>query len=360
MFNQSNDTAFFYHQMGNKIGTILFSLIYFLGFIGNTLSILTFSSRRMRQISSSIFLLALSISDTIALITSIWYFLADAFNIRLQNYSALACRFRLFCAYLFMDLSSWCIAALAVDRYLRTKLPLASRTICTPRNTCKVIFVFVILLSIINGHYFSPAIGQEQSENRSTAHCLENQEDYPNYFYFHKIIWPKIDMMVFCFLPACIMILCNINIIYLVKRQRYSLESNVDLSFENDLSLYRTSSRSFTEHRKALERQMSLMMIACVIVFILTSVPVTIYLIFLENVVSENPDFPRDNAFCVLIFRVLRAWMYLHFSLNFYLQCLTSRIFRAEFLRTITCQSSKPEPIPLHPRCLIISKCSDH
>jgi hypothetical protein len=333
-----------YSLLGNRIGTIIYSIIYILGFVGNISAFLTFSSRRMRQISSSIFLLVLSISDLLALVTSLWFFLADAFAIHLQNYSALACRFRTFFAYVFMDLSSWCIVGLAFDRYLRTKLPLSAKTLCTPRHASMIILIFFLLLCAINGHYFSPGIGQERGGNRTTAHCLENREQYPNYYYFYKIIWPKIDMIIFCFLPACIMILCNVNIIYLLKQQRHHIENSNNDGQETLVNLQQTKNgvvpikkSSFT-HRKAIERQMSLMMAACVIVFLCTTVPVTIYLILLEEVIIKNPNFARDNAFFIFIFRMLRALMYVHFGSNFYLYCLTSRIFRTEFMETITCR----------------------
>jgi hypothetical protein len=334
-----------YAFLGNRIGTIIYSIIYILGFIGNTLAFITFSNRRMRQISSSIFLLFLSISDNVALVTSLWFFLADAFSIQLQNYSALACRFRTFFAYVFMDLSSWCIAGLAFDRYLRTRLALSSKTLCTPRNALIMILIFFLILCGINGHYFSPGIGQERGDNRTTAHCLENRETYPKYYYFYKIIWPKIDMIIFCFLPACIMILCNVNIIYLLKQQRHQFENK-----NNDEQLFINSStqpfnRSVSTkkppvtHRKAIEKQMSLMMAACVIAFLCTTVPVTIYLILLEQVIIKYPNFARNNAFFIFIFRMLRALMYSHFGSNFYLYCLTSRIFRSEFIQSITCRT---------------------
>jgi len=330
--------------LGNRIGTIIYSIIYLLGFFGNILALITFSGHRMRQISSSIFLLTLSISDTIALITSLWFFLADAFSIHLQNYSALACRFRTFFAYVFMDLSSWCLAGLAFDRFLRTEIPLRAKLICIPRNALIMILIFFLLLCGINGHYFSAGIGQERGGNRTTAHCLENREAYPNYYYFYKIIWPKIDMIVFCFLPACIMIFCNVRIIYILRRQRHHFEKfgsangqvkiiNIQQTLNGSVPIKRSPS-----HRKSIERQMSLMMSSCVIVFLSTTVPVTIYLIFLEQVIVKHPNFVQDNAYYLFIFRMLRALMYTHFGCNFYLYCLTSRIFRGEFIQTITCQ----------------------
>ena len=341
LINQSNPVVD-YNLLGNRIGTAIYSIIYILGFIGNTLALATFSNPRMRQISSSIFLLVLSISDIIALITSLWFFLADAFAIQLQNYSALACRFRTFFAYVFMDLSSWCIAGLAFDRFLRIEIPLRSKMLCTSRNALWMILTFFLLLCGINGHYFSAGIGQERGGNRTTAHCLENREIYPNYYYFYKIIWPKIDMIVFCFLPACIMILCNIRILYVLKRQRRHLEhhangqlkvTNLQQTLNGAVAVQRLPS-----HRKAIERQMSLMMFSCVVVFICTTMPVTIYLILLEQVIVTYPSFARDHGYYVFIFRMLRAVMYIHFACNFYLHCLTSRIFRGEFLQTITCR----------------------
>jgi len=334
-----------YNLLGDRIGTIIYSVIYIFGFTGNIFSLITFSNRRMRQISSSIFLLVLSISDTAALITSIWFFLADAFQLRLQNHSALACRFRTFFAYVFMDLSSWCIAGLAFDRYLRTKLPLGSKTLCTPRNASIMILVFFLTLCGINAHYFSPGIGEERGGNRTTAHCLENREAYPNYFYFYKMIWPTIDMVVFCFLPAFIMILCNVKIVWLLKRQRHHLENTSNdgsdttkssINSYQALNGVASIKKSNFTHRKAIERQMSLMMAACVLVFLCTTVPVTISLSLLERVIVKKPNFARDNGFLLFIFRMLRVLMYVHSGSNFYLYCLTSRIFRAEFIQTIT------------------------
>ena len=333
-----------YNLLGNRIGTILYSIIYALGFLGNILAFITFSSKRMRNISSSVFLLILSISDTIALIASLWFFLADAFSIHLQNYSALGCRFRTFFAYVFMDLSSWCIAGLAFDRFLRTEIPLYAKTICTSRNALIMVLTFFLLLCGINGHYFSAGIGQERGGNRTTAHCLENREAYPRYYYFYKIIWPKIDMIVFCFLPACIMILCNIRILCVLRRQRHHFEK-VTTKYEKPktLSTHQTMNgnipiRKPLSYRKAIERQMSLMMSSCVIVFLCTTMPVTIYLILLEQVIVKYPNFIQDNAYYLFLFRMLRALMYVHFACNFYLYCLTSRIFRGEFLQTITCR----------------------
>ena len=341
--NSSSQSTISYFNLANRISTTIYSIIYILGFFGNTLALVTFSTRRMRQISSSIFLLALSISDIAALVTSLWFFLADAFAIHLQNYSALACRFRTFFAYVFMDLSSWCIAGLALDRYLRTKYPLGSKTTCTPRNASIMVLIFFLILCGINGHYFSPGIGQERSENRTKAHCLENREQYPNYYYFYKIIWPKVDAIIFCFLPACVMIFCNVNIIYLLKRQRHHIE-NSNYEPKKSIRHYPTrfhggslSKKGNLTHRKAIERQMSWMMFACVIVFLCTTVPVTVYLILLEQVIIKNPHFARNNVFFLFIFRMLRALMYIHFGSNFYLYCLTSRIFRTEFVQTITC-----------------------
>ncbi|CAF3187022.1 unnamed protein product [Rotaria socialis] len=357
-----------YLTLGSHICTTIMSIIYAMGYIGNTFALITFSSKRLRRISSSIFLLAIAISDIGALLTSLWIFLSDAFGIPLQNYSALACRFRTFFAYVFMDLSSWCIAGLAFDRYLRIRFPFGSKSLCTPRNAFFVVLTFVLVLCGINGHYFSPGIGQERGENRSTAHCLENRDTYPNYYYFYKRIWPKIDMIIFCFLPACIMILCNANIIYLRKKQLDYVENTnsfrskketTQINTQQTLNGILSTRKVFTAHRRSMERQMSLMMAACVIVFICTTVPVTICLILLEEFTIKDPNRKQNNDFYLLIFRTLRALMYVHFGSNFYLYCLTSRIFRAEFFQTITCQKFPEIPSKDQSTNIALNKISD-
>ena len=151
-------------------------------------------------------------------------------------------------------------------------------------------------------------------------------------------------MIVFCFLPACVMILCNVCIISLYKKQRYQLESASSVG--QDMSTIRMDVGQSVDciapinrsYRKAMERQMSLIMAVCVIVFLSTTLPVTICLILLEHIIIKNPDFAHNNEFYILIFRILRILMYTHCAINFYLYCLTSRMFRNEFLRTITCR----------------------
>ncbi|CAF1683430.1 unnamed protein product [Adineta ricciae] len=232
-----------------------------------------------------------------------------------------------------------------------------------------MILTFLFLLCLINGHYFSPGIGQERGENRTTAHCLENRNSYPRYYYFLKIIWPKIDMLVFCFLPAFVMILCNAKIICLLKQQRRHLENKNStrrqdapkpcVSIHQTLSGVALMRNSTAINRKALERQMSLMMAARVIVFLCTTVPVTIYLLILERVIMKIPNFARDNPFWTFLFRILRSLMYVHFGSNFYLYCLTSRIFRAEFIQAITCRRLGLSSNPEHSTSFMLNKIDD-
>ncbi|CAF0864632.1 unnamed protein product [Didymodactylos carnosus] len=305
----------------SKIGTIIFyTIIYIPGFIGNILSLLTFSTGPMRKVSSGIFLLILSISDTLALMTTLWYLLSDVFQIELSTYSALGCRFRHFFAAVFMDTSSWCLTALSFDRFLKTQLPIRSKSISTPKNALISIMIIFILLCGLNSHLFSAGMGQERDKNTTLAHCRDNKDDYPQYYHFKKLIWPNIDMIIFCLLPALIMIISNIKIIHNIKRQR----RNVDTNNGNN------------KKKKFMENQMMFMMFACVVLFIITTFPLTIYLVLLERTIGHYNNYYRDRQYWQFILRMLRLLNYLHFGVNFYLYCLTSQLFRQEFIRVIT------------------------
>jgi hypothetical protein len=89
--------------------------------------------------------------------------------------------------------------------------------------------------------------------------------------------------------------------------------------------------------RVAIERQMIFMMMASVMVFLLTTLPYSIYEILMGQVFINYDNFLSDNQYYMFIHRMIGHLNSSHFASNFYLHCLTSRVFRTEFIRRITC-----------------------
>ncbi|CAF1430960.1 unnamed protein product [Rotaria magnacalcarata] len=304
---------FHYLNLGNHISTIVLSIIYAFGFMGNIFSVLTFSSTEMRELSCGILLLLLSISDILYLITSWWDFLNAAFNIELEYYSLIGCRFWYFFSFVFGHTSSWCLATLNLDRSLKVQMPTKSKSICTPKKALLFVVLVFIMLCALHGHWFSPAIGEKI--NGTIIHCGPRNLDYPTYYFFMTKIRSITDLFIYCFLPAVVMIIANITIIYNLRQAHQVISTR----------------------RMVMERQMIMMMSSSVAVFLLTTLPFSLYDILMGQVIIKYANYDQYTQYYTFIHRMLGLLNSSHFALNFYLYCLTSRLFRLEFIRRITC-----------------------
>ena len=137
-------------------------------------------------------------------------------------------------------------------------------------------------------------------------------------------------------LPVSIMILSNMRIIYTLKRQkrqRYVLQA-LPQTISPPSNLFPSCHILST-----IERQMVLIMLICVSVFLVTTVPlITVWILWQGSFIYDKnywKDEKYDNQF---IYRMLTSLLYLNYGINFYLYCLTSRLFRMEFIRILSCR----------------------
>ena len=101
---------FYFIATSSNIFLYGFISILVVGFIGNTCQILTFSRKTMRNISTGVFFLALSISDTMYLLLSIYTVIIYGFQIPDRSDYARTCQLRHFIHYLTTNFSAWMLA----------------------------------------------------------------------------------------------------------------------------------------------------------------------------------------------------------------------------------------------------------
>lgn len=125
------------------------------GLVGNTLSVLVFSSAEMRQMSSNVYLLALAVSDSVYLVSVLlgrlltaarcWYF-AGAAPLDLVNHSQFFCVFQQYLSDLFADYSTCLILAFTVERGYAVFFPVEFKHRCTvtrARVVCAAMFAVI-------------------------------------------------------------------------------------------------------------------------------------------------------------------------------------------------------------------------
>lgn len=126
------------------------------GLIGNTLSVLVFSSTEMRQLSSNVYLLALAVSDSVYLVSVLvgrlltaarcWFF--PHAPIDLVNHSQFFCVAQQYLSDLFADYSTCLILAFTVERGLAVFYPVAFKQKCTvarARVVCASMFAVIAI-----------------------------------------------------------------------------------------------------------------------------------------------------------------------------------------------------------------------
>ena len=81
--------------------------ILIVGYIGNTCQIITFSRKTMRNVSTGVLFLAVSISDTMYLLTSIYVLITYGFQIADRSVYGRTCQFRHFTNTVTTNFSAW-------------------------------------------------------------------------------------------------------------------------------------------------------------------------------------------------------------------------------------------------------------
>jgi len=124
------------------------------GLVGNTLSVLVFSSSEMRQMSSNVYLLALAVSDSLYLVSVLlgrlltaarcWY--VSYAPLDLVNHSQFFCVFQQYISDLFADYSTCLILAFTVERGYAVFYPVEFKQKCTvtrARVVCASMFAVI-------------------------------------------------------------------------------------------------------------------------------------------------------------------------------------------------------------------------
>ncbi|CAF0958563.1 unnamed protein product [Adineta steineri] len=277
---------------------IIYPIIFIVGLIGNLLSSLLFSITELNQTSCGIYFLLLSIFDSLALIGGLHHCLTIGYHITVPNASY--CRIRNLVLYTSMDMASWMVVAISVDRYLKVKFPIKTRIYCTKKLNIIVSCILTVILTLKNIHLSTKFIGNISDD--ADDYCGPNP-NYPTYMSFFKNIWPWIDLTTFALLPFVIVTLCNISIVY----DQYK--------------------RHLKFGRRNLDRTLIKFLLISSFSFIICNFPISITVV-LYPYISKSYGTKETYDEAAFIFDILRLPSYASLAFNFYIYYYSSSIFR--------------------------------
>ncbi|CAF2392077.1 unnamed protein product [Rotaria sp. Silwood2] len=287
-------------EISHYIYAIVYPIVFLLGIIGNLLSSLLFSITTLNRTSCGVYFLLLAIYDSIGLLGGLHHCLTIGYHVPVPN--ATYCRARNFLLYISMDMTSWMIVAISVDRYLKVKFPIKARVYATQKLaiivSCIITFVFIIK----NFHLATVFIGDFTAD--AADNCDPNP-DYPKYVAFFKNIWPWIDLTTYALFPFLIVTLCNTFIIYDQYKRRVKLR------------------------KRNLDRSLVTLLLVSSISLIVCNLPVSI-LAGIYPYISVSYDTNKTYDGVAFAYDLLRIPSYVSLALNFYLYYYSSNVFRQQ------------------------------
>lgn len=188
----------------SQIALFGYAILFVLGLFGHTNSLLIFLRPTLRCISTSYLFITLTISDSIYLLVSIYYFINTGLQIRDTSLSPSAmCQLRDYIQWTAMCSNAWLLAAIATDRWIRVRFPFKSKQICTLRNALILTIIIIILSAGFNAHILAPSYGQLPAGVMTVCGPKPTNRAYNT---FVRQIWPTIFACIQTLVPVILLL----------------------------------------------------------------------------------------------------------------------------------------------------------
>lgn len=136
----------FISRFGNKLFVYVLPAIIFPGLVLNVISCLVFTSRELKNFSSSIYIFALLVSDTGVLIGLLFVWL-EAIGYQVNHLNGV-CQALVLFTYVFSFLSVWYVVCITVENYITVCHPTSFIVMCTRQRATGVV-TFILVMSLI-------------------------------------------------------------------------------------------------------------------------------------------------------------------------------------------------------------------
>ncbi|XP_060586420.1 neuromedin-U receptor 2-like [Ruditapes philippinarum] len=295
-----------------------------LGTLGNLLTIVVLMRSKSRLSSTALYLSALAVSDLLVLwLGLLRQWIIYMFDIDVRHLSEAGCKIHIFLVYFATQCSSWLLVAVTSERFIGVWLPHKVKQGCTPRIAIVTISVIVGSLMLLNAHWFY-GMGVKVIVYNNVTYEFKCNSIYDHYYDFLGFKWPWIDLCFFSLGPFTILLFGNVSIIVRVLISKHKTRTQIAPS--NVGAANKKSDRT---------SQLTAMLVVLNVVFIICTIPISIYLIGEPNWLKKLETY-HDLAVLRLWWSVVNTFMYLNNTINFILYFLSGSRFRQE-VKSLLC-----------------------
>ena len=312
-------------------------IIFTLGILGNIFILMIFLRKSRLVSSNGLCFIALAISDSVALI---FMLLRSLIKLQVLGNFALTCKIVKYVYYSSLQISSWCLVLLTLDRLIAVVFIFRYNNWSKKLHSLKILIIIVLTILLLNSHLlffvcakeiknqssFNP-LQQLISELRVSHGSMENLKAcfvdpvaHPVYYKYFYSRWDIAHGIIYGLVPFMIVLTSNILIILKLTSLRRNKLTKSTLQKERTIKVD-PSIKSI---------QITAMLLTVAFLFLFFTSPVSIYMaVFYENL----RDMRGSKKEYIKV--VLRYIGYFNNAINFYVYVCLSSEFRKEFVRTV-------------------------
>lgn len=303
---------------------ILSPTVSAIGFLGNTLSIIVLSRRRM-QSSTNVYLIALSVCDLLYLFFSVTLSFVHCSYETQPKFAFYYIPYARVLADVFGNIAVWLTVSFTVERYVGVRYPMKGRVWCTVRKAKMIsCLVFVVCLINTSPELFEMDIVEKQlsHSNRTivTFVCIDTEfaktDSYQIGYYWWFISF-------FTFIPMVLLSVFNSLLIRIVWKASVIRRSLANSNVTGQV-----------QHQGSGQNRITIMLINVVVVFLICQFPWTGLLIYRTYMAANKL---KMNVYTLKILgNITNLLVQLNAASNFFLYSFFSGDFRRT-LKNLLC-----------------------
>ena len=244
-------------------------------------------------------------------------YLKEVFNYDLRSTSTLNCKFHIFITYTFMQISSYLLVAVTVNRFTimfnRTLFCKQKQIGATTKKKPSVKSVYCVfglicaLVSLFNIHFlfYYDTLKQASKQSQIINDCTIDKSKYSSYYKFRTEIYGKLHLYLFIVVPCFILFIMNLLIIKKIMQSTKNTIKTKD-----------------SKKRDGRKTALSIMLVSVCLWFMILKTPASVYITFPVQEMYKT-YFPLAYNFFMLI-------NYTNHAVNLILYLATSSSFRDE------------------------------
>ena len=287
-----------------------------IGLVGNTLSFLVMIKPSNREMSTCIYMAAISINDSLLLcLASVGWLISGP---RLIEWNLMMCKTVSWLTAVAWQNSRYQVLTMTIDKYVAIKWPHRAVSYSTPKRT-KIILTGILICALIYNlpHIFLPYLASGKCLGLS--HFLATS-------IFVKI-FSSSAFVLNGFIPLSMLIYMNFVIAQTVRNSRHMFKGNTATTGAGKVPTTNKGMDTREQTMKNAENQLTIMLLLVTTLFIVLLLPSYIRLVYVAFVEVNSPS---KYASSTLLFQITYKLLMTNNGINFFLYCISGRKVRSD------------------------------